>query len=509
MSTGAAVDEHGPDAILQGREPGAHPYLSVVAATRNDDHGGNPLYRTQVFVNGLIESCDKHRVPTELILVEWNPPADRPRLAEVLSWPVGQGWCSVRIIEVPNALHSGLEYSDRLPLYQMIAKNVGIRRADGEFVVATNIDILFSDRLMHFISQRRLRHGYVYRADRCDVPAEIDPDGPLDQKLAFCARSVIRANRREGTFDLRSGIYYRVYRQLSVRSWLRNSTIGNRLSESRAGRLLGLDKLAFAAPVPHSGFVGRFQDWAVASAIWRSRVRRELWAIVRTVRYVLFPACVRVYQVAYWVLAGLNHPRQIPARTRRLSKRIANRIGVTPRSTAGASGAWSLLAFIGAVAIATLAWIGTLFELFIQLWDYERSRVRLYTNASGDFTMMAREDWMKTHGYLELEMYSMHIDGLQLYIAHYNGIRERTFPSPVFHIEHEGGFRPEATKEVSLEATLARRAIPQITMEELRDWIFEMYRTRRPPAFNRDDWGYAGVDLQETDPYSSREAVTA
>ena len=122
--------------------------MSVVATARNDDHGGNPLYRMQLFVNGLIAQCDRHRLPAELVLVEWNPPADRPRLAEVLEWPESEGWCDVRIVEVPHELHMRLEHADRLPLFQMIGKNVGIRRARGRFVLATNIDILFSDDLV-------------------------------------------------------------------------------------------------------------------------------------------------------------------------------------------------------------------------------------------------------------------------------------------------------------------------------------------------------------------------
>src|SRR5260370_572284 len=35
------------------RSPGDPPYLTVVATGRNDDHGANPLYRTQLFATGL------------------------------------------------------------------------------------------------------------------------------------------------------------------------------------------------------------------------------------------------------------------------------------------------------------------------------------------------------------------------------------------------------------------------------------------------------------------------
>src|SRR5215470_3402233 len=118
------------------------PYLSVVVTTRNDDHGHNPLGRFQAFINSLVAQCRRVNLPTVLIVVEWNPPADRPALRESVTWPLDGSPCTVRIIQVPAELHRTLKHPDALPLYQMIAKNVGIRRALGQFVLSTNIDIL-------------------------------------------------------------------------------------------------------------------------------------------------------------------------------------------------------------------------------------------------------------------------------------------------------------------------------------------------------------------------------
>jgi len=128
----------------------------------------------------------------------------------------------------------------------------------------------------------------------------------------------------------------------------------------------------------------------------------------------------------------------------------------------------------------------------------------LHTNASGDFTLMSAEDWSKTSGYAELEMYSMHIDGLQLYLAHYSGIRERFMPFAVYHIEHGGGFRPEAKGDESLDSNLARRAIPQTTNAQLMDWIQQMYATKQPLAFNGPDWGFAAETFPEMRPQTTR-----
>ena len=178
------------------------PYLSVVTAARNDDHGGNLLGRTQVFVDAWINQAKRHNLSSELIIVEWNPPAGRERLAKALRWPDDTGPCEVRIIEVPHEVHARYRHAAALPLYQMIAKNVGIRRARGEFILATNIDIVFSDELIRFLASRRLERGRMYRIDRHDVMSGIPADGTLDEQLAYCRSHLIRVCAREGIYPL-------------------------------------------------------------------------------------------------------------------------------------------------------------------------------------------------------------------------------------------------------------------------------------------------------------------
>jgi len=178
------------------------PYLSLVVTARNDDHGGNLLGRMQIFVDGWIEQARRHRIPSELIIVEWNPPADRPRLVEALRWPSDFGPCTVRIIEVPTEVHRRYLYADALPLYQMIGKNVGIRRSRGRFVLATNIDILFSTELAGFLAKQVLKPDCMYRIDRHDVMSDVPARAPLDEQLAYCQTHLLRINSREGTFPV-------------------------------------------------------------------------------------------------------------------------------------------------------------------------------------------------------------------------------------------------------------------------------------------------------------------
>lgn len=169
------------------------PFLSVVVGSRNDDHGGGLLHRMQVFIESLRAGCDHYGVDAELVLVEWNPPPDRPRLREALHWPPSSR-CAVRIIEVPPALHARFAPDSALPLHQMIAKNAGIRRARGEYVVATNIDIVFSERVWETLARRAVRSDGFHLVTRADVSADVPEGRPLGEQLRFCRDHVLHTH---------------------------------------------------------------------------------------------------------------------------------------------------------------------------------------------------------------------------------------------------------------------------------------------------------------------------
>lgn len=173
-------------------------HLSVVATSRNDNHGGSLLTRMQHFVDGFIQQCSRHQLSAELILVEWNPPTETSSLAETLRFPDEMNGCVIRIITVPSALHATLKHSDNLLLFQMIAKNVGIRRALGEYVLVTNIDILFSDEIMKYLAAH-LKPNKLYRADRFDIPPNIPKTTSFDTILLYCREHAFRINAKFGT----------------------------------------------------------------------------------------------------------------------------------------------------------------------------------------------------------------------------------------------------------------------------------------------------------------------
>ena len=384
----------------------SEPLLSVVVTTRNDDHGGDLNRRTQLFIDGLAAQAERHRVPVELIVVEWNPPDDRPSIADVLQWPTDTEHFEARVIVVPRSLHLRLKHSEQLRLFQMIAKNVGIRRARGRFIVASNVDVLFSHELMNHIARGQLSEDALYRVDRYDVESDV-PDGvAFDDCLAWCDAHVLRICKREGTFDLREDHFYRIYESLRVPIWF-------------------------------AGYI----------RIGRALCRKAWLEVSRGA-------------ARFHAKAGARSART-QRRTRESSPRRSH---------------WALI---------RLAIVG------------ERARLRLHTNACGDFTLMSRAAWERVGGYPELELFSMHIDSTLLYQAHYTGIHEVFLPYRLYHIEHTDGFRPDPAALDDLNKRLEENAIPQISdLTHLED-VIEMYRTGRPKFQNPDSWGFATEPLED------------
>ena len=171
-----------------------NPYLSVVISSRNDDHGDNLLRRMQVSLNGLLEQLEKNRIESELIMVEWNPPADKPPLKDVIKWPNLLRYCTVRVIVVPYSIHQRYRGSDKMPMIREVAVNCGIRRARGQFILPGAIDLLYSEELMSYIAARSLRVDEEYRIDRRDVEKGVVQFDTLKEQLEYCKKNTIRIN---------------------------------------------------------------------------------------------------------------------------------------------------------------------------------------------------------------------------------------------------------------------------------------------------------------------------
>jgi hypothetical protein len=336
------------------------PYLSFIVASRNDDHGGNILKRMRLFVNGLLEQTRRFEIPAELIFVEWNPPPDRLPLSEVLPRPSARDFLTLRFITVPASFHRRYRRASEIPLFQMIAKNVGIRRARGAYLLCTNIDLLLSEALMRLLSKAPLRDDTFYRANRCDVPDALDESWSLTQQLAWCERNVIR----------RLGLNPRY-------KYVNPELIGLQ-NKGEATKWL-FDKLALA---------------------------------------------------------------------------------------------------------------------MVPFWSREkRAFYRLDTFACGDFTLMSRQAWFAIEGYLELDLYSLHVDSLGLIAATALGFRQHVFPlyACTYHMDHASGW--ETLSPLDKIRFLEER--PAMDYSLVYDVGLYLLSEHRGLGLNSPAWGYAGVDFEE------------
>lgn len=348
-------------------EPLERPGLGIVIATRNDDHGGQLIQRTQLFIDSLTYQVSQTQTSVELVIVEWNPPEQTPPLASVLKARVGSGNLNIRVITVPPSIHSSFG-GNKIPLYQMIAKNVGIRRSRAHHILATNPDVLFSDSLIRFATSGRIHRELYYRVDRYDVSLEDAEEAVRANEVDDLAAKATLINKRAGSFDRPSHTTHRIYpRYFPI--------------------LLAFDKLEVLP--------------------WGSPIKERF----------------------------LNSSR----------------------------------------------WLAT-------------RRVPLHTGASGDFILMASENWHRLRGFLELPDHGVHVDSLLCYAAHHSGIRERVLRGRkrIFHMEHHRRWLAHGASEETRD-----ESISLMTNSRLNEWALAMRRGHFP-TLNSPGWGLDDTILEET-----------
>lgn len=304
--------------------PSQAPYLSVVSYSRNDTHRADAPRRMAASYGGLVAQLEKFGLDAELVLVDWNPPPDRPPLREVLTWPAEPRHVSVRIVEAAPGYQRRLPGGAKSAVYSSVASNAGIRRARGDFVLYVTMDGLYPDELIARLAQRDLAEGRMYRVERVDVDAGVLMFDDTATQLAFARQNVIGRNLKS-------------HRPL--------------------------------AP-------------------------------------------------------GL------PA---------------------------------------------------------------LFTNACGDFQLMARRHWHELHGYREDDPDHMHMDSLLAFQALGNGIEEEVFAGlTLYHIDHPGGF--PGLRESGRTIGDTGKTVDEL-WPRYRDLCIDLGLKRRPPQFNGPDWGLGNEKL--------------
>lgn len=162
--------------------------ITLTWISRNDDHGGKLIPRTQAALNALAE-YRQQGLDVELIFVEWNPPQGVPKLYDLLTWEIPVRW-----YEIPVRIHKGVPHWKQFGLRIHIAVNVGMRRARGKWVLTTTNDCIFSAGLARTLAAEPFQDNCFYRAPRFDAHADLSLNLSVAERIMYMEEHMIQRN---------------------------------------------------------------------------------------------------------------------------------------------------------------------------------------------------------------------------------------------------------------------------------------------------------------------------
>ena len=109
--------------------------LSAVIVSRNDNYGGNLIERSSYCFNSMIDTFD------EVFYIDWNSDT-KSLLNEVKDNIQFKGNFNHIVIEPKVAKMLTNFDSEAQKCCEVLGRNIGLRRATGDWIVSTNIDII-------------------------------------------------------------------------------------------------------------------------------------------------------------------------------------------------------------------------------------------------------------------------------------------------------------------------------------------------------------------------------
>jgi hypothetical protein len=147
------------------------PYVSIVLTGRNDEHGSDFRGRFLRALAFNARELSARGIAAEVVLVEWAPIAGREYLIDIARREISDA-VSLRGYIVDSRYQAALTQNPNVVFLEFVAKNVGIRRARGRFVLSTNCDVLFGRHVLEVFHREALRPRSVHRALRHDLTTE-------------------------------------------------------------------------------------------------------------------------------------------------------------------------------------------------------------------------------------------------------------------------------------------------------------------------------------------------
>lgn len=130
---------------------------TAILTSKNDNYGGNLHHRAIMCLTSLIENHD------EVIFVDWRTKDNNSIIKNIKhKLPHTKKLKSIQVSK--EFLQEKYPSISRYSMIESIGRNVGIRRADGDYIISTNIDIISSP-----INHSILNEGIFYTVPRRDI----------------------------------------------------------------------------------------------------------------------------------------------------------------------------------------------------------------------------------------------------------------------------------------------------------------------------------------------------
>jgi hypothetical protein len=213
--------------------------VSIVLTGRNDNHNGDFNRRAEFAIRHNAALLKAYGVDVEWIWIEWNPLPNTPLFAEIL-----KSWIApLRAYVVPPALHRNLCDNPHIGVMQFLAKNVGIRRARGEWILSMNADTYLTEEVVRGM-KHDLKVQTLYLATRVDFDSRHLTEEPSSYPIqGLEQRTVIRVSeiRLPNGFGS-AGDFTLMHRDFFLKS--QGHYEGIRFSNNHLDTLLGRQVLA-------------------------------------------------------------------------------------------------------------------------------------------------------------------------------------------------------------------------------------------------------------------------
>jgi hypothetical protein len=152
------------------------------------------IVRLQNSTENTLALAAKVHLEMELIIVEWNlPPGDPGIEARNILPRAQQLEQQIRVLSVSREYHARVPNPHGFGFFEWWPKNIGIRRAEGRFVLVTNPDDLFTLNMFAHFKSGFLKEGNFYRATRHDTrdgkvyqilhPTGVKPAGAMQHEI--------------------------------------------------------------------------------------------------------------------------------------------------------------------------------------------------------------------------------------------------------------------------------------------------------------------------------------